>query len=128
MNKIFFTLALILLSSSFAHANKITWLGQAAVLIKTKQGKRILIDPFIFDNPKTPKAFKDEKKYKDIDLILVTHGHGDHLGDFEKIVLHFIDVCQDTIGTGNSARKCLVLPLVYYKGWRAFIHFLKPFT
>lgn len=86
MKFIFITLVLTLFFSSFAFANKITWLGQASLLIKTKQGKKILIDPFIYNNPKTPKEFKDDKKYKDIDLVLVTHGHGDHLGDFEKIL------------------------------------------
>lgn len=75
-----------LLMSSMAMANTVTWLGQAATLITTAEGKKILIDPFIFNNPKTPKVFKDEKLYKDIDLILLTHGHGDHVGSYQKIL------------------------------------------
>lgn len=77
-----------MLFSNFVMAkdNEITWLGQAATLIKTAQGKKILIDPFIFNNPKTPAKFKNEKLYKDIDLVLITHGHGDHLGSYEKIL------------------------------------------
>ena len=83
--KILFFFLFVFISNS-AFANNITWLGHATVLIKTKQGKRVLIDPFIFSNPTTPKEFKDEKKYKNIDLILITHGHGDHIGDLEKIM------------------------------------------
>lgn len=80
---------LILLSLFMAAAfakSKIQWLGQAATLITTNEGKKILIDPFIYNNPKTPKKFKDDKLYKDIDLVLITHGHGDHLGSFKKII------------------------------------------
>ena len=66
--------------------NKITWIGQAATLIETQDNKKILVDPFIFNNPKAPKKFKNEKLYKDIDLILITHGHGDHLGAYDKIM------------------------------------------
>ncbi|WP_127716859.1 metal-dependent hydrolase [Halobacteriovorax sp. HLS] len=76
----------LMLFVSTAMATEVTWLGQAAFLIKTNEGKRILIDPFIFSNPKTPASFKDEKLYKNIDLILLTHGHGDHVGDFKKIM------------------------------------------
>jgi L-ascorbate metabolism protein UlaG (beta-lactamase superfamily) len=38
----------------------------------------IYIDPFLSGNPKTPPEMKTVEK---ADLILVTHGHGDHLGD-----------------------------------------------
>ncbi|RLI85345.1 MAG: metal-dependent hydrolase [Archaeoglobales archaeon] len=58
---------------------KITWLGHACFLIEGK--KRILIDPFLTGNPKAPVKPED----LDVDLILVTHGHGDHLGDAELI-------------------------------------------
>jgi L-ascorbate metabolism protein UlaG (beta-lactamase superfamily) len=80
---------LILLSLLFTNVyakNKIQWLGQAATLITTNEGKKILIDPFIYNNPKTPKKYKDDKFYKDIDLILITHGHGDHVGSLTKII------------------------------------------
>jgi L-ascorbate metabolism protein UlaG (beta-lactamase superfamily) len=56
----------------------ITWLGHATVHITTPQGTQILIDPFLRQNPKFPKGYKLPEK---LDLLLLTHGHGDHLGD-----------------------------------------------
>lgn len=60
---------------------QILWLGQSAMRITTPGGKVIMIDPFLTANPKTPDAWKDLKKLGHLDLILVTHGHLDHVGD-----------------------------------------------
>jgi L-ascorbate metabolism protein UlaG (beta-lactamase superfamily) len=60
---------------------EVWWLGQSAMRITTVTGKVIVIDPFITANPKTPQQYKDLDTLGKIDLILVTHGHGDHLGD-----------------------------------------------
>lgn len=68
-----------------ASAGELLWYGQAAVKITTDGGKIILIDPFITKNPKTPDALKDLSKLGKVDLILVTHGHGDHVGDTAEI-------------------------------------------
>ena len=57
---------------------EVTWLGHATVLITTRQGTQILIDPFLEHNPKYPKNYELPKK---IDLMLLTHGHGDHIAD-----------------------------------------------
>jgi L-ascorbate metabolism protein UlaG (beta-lactamase superfamily) len=56
----------------------ITWLGHATVLIATPQGTNILIDPFIEHNPKYPKNYNLPEK---LDLVLLTHGHTDHIAD-----------------------------------------------
>ncbi|MEM0077935.1 MAG: metal-dependent hydrolase [Thermoplasmata archaeon] len=54
---------------------KITWYGHSAIMID--DSIKILIDPFIENNPLAPVKWQDLKP----DLILVTHGHGDHLGN-----------------------------------------------
>ncbi len=64
-----------------AQAVELQWLGQAAVKITSNSGKVIVIDPFITKNPKTPEEHKDLAKLGKVDLIMVTHGHGDHIGD-----------------------------------------------
>ena len=60
---------------------EILWLGQSAMRITTPGGKVIQIDPYLTHNPKTPAAWKDLAKLGHLDLILVTHGHLDHVGD-----------------------------------------------
>ena len=64
-----------------AEAAEIQWFGQSALKITTPGGKVIVIDPFITKNPKTPKDLKDLKKLGKVDLVMITHGHGDHIGD-----------------------------------------------
>lgn len=59
---------------------EIQWLGHAAFRITSGGGTTFLIDPFITGNPSTPAELKDLSRY-DPDFILVTHSHGDHLGD-----------------------------------------------
>ncbi len=60
----------------------ITWLGHATFLLESPGGKRILFDPWVTGNPKSPDAAKNLAK---VDLILVTHGHSDHTGDVVPI-------------------------------------------
>lgn len=57
-------------------AIKVTWLSHSAFLMETGETK-ILIDPFISGNPLCP--VKEEEVMAD--YILVSHGHGDHIGD-----------------------------------------------
>lgn len=56
----------------------ITWLGHATFLIETPGGKHVLVDPWVMNNPKTPA---DKKNLEKLDVMLCTHGHGDHIGD-----------------------------------------------
>lgn len=67
--------------SAAATAAEIQWFGQSALKITSPGGKVIVIDPFITKNPKTPEDLKDLSKLGQVDLILITHGHGDHVGD-----------------------------------------------
>lgn len=57
---------------------KITFHGHACFHIDTRDGTRILIDPFLTGNPLADVKPDDLGK---VDAILATHGHGDHLGD-----------------------------------------------
>ena len=58
----------------------ITWLGHAAFEIVSPGGTDFLIDPFLTKNPATPAELKELSRYHP-SHILVTHSHGDHLGD-----------------------------------------------
>jgi len=64
---------------------KLTWLGHSTFRVETPGGKTIIIDPWIMGNPMCPES---EKKVKKVDVLLCTHGHGDHIGDAVEIVRH----------------------------------------
>ncbi len=60
---------------------EVLWLGQASVRITTPGGKVIVVDPWLRTNPKTPANFKNLEALGKVDLVLVTHGHFDHVAD-----------------------------------------------
>ena len=64
---------------------ELLWYSQAAFKLTTQTGKVIMIDPWIMGATKIPPELKDLDKIGKVDLILVTHGHGDHLGDAMEI-------------------------------------------
>jgi L-ascorbate metabolism protein UlaG (beta-lactamase superfamily) len=64
---------------------EVLWMGQAATRITTPSGKVIVIDPFLVNNPKTPAQYKNLDGVGKVDVILVTHGHGDHTGDVKEL-------------------------------------------
>lgn len=61
---------------------KAHWLGHSAFHFETPGGKHILIDPFLKDNPTTPDHLKEPGE---VDYLLLTHGHEDHVGDTLEI-------------------------------------------
>lgn len=61
---------------------KLTWLGHATFRFETPDGKTILIDPWVMNNPMCPDK---EKTITHLDVMLVTHAHGDHIGDAVQI-------------------------------------------
>jgi L-ascorbate metabolism protein UlaG (beta-lactamase superfamily) len=61
---------------------RITWLGHSTFVLRTPGGKRLLFDPWLVDNPACPESMK---KPPNPDLILVTHGHSDHMGDLVSV-------------------------------------------
>ena len=65
---------------------ELLWLGQASFRITSPGGKVIVIDPWLTGGPKTPAPYKtDLAALGKVDLLLVTHGHVDHLGDAPAI-------------------------------------------
>ena len=56
---------------------QVTWLGHSAFRIDSPGGKRIYLDPWL-GNPKCPEA---ERTPERIDILAVSHGHGDHVGE-----------------------------------------------
>jgi len=55
----------------------ITWLGHSAFRLRTPGGKEVLIDPWFTGNP----AFPQGARPRTADVILITHGHSDHITD-----------------------------------------------
>ena len=60
---------------------EVIWLGQAAFKITSPGGKVIVTDPWLRMNPLTPAEYKKLESFGKIDVLLVTHGHGDHIAD-----------------------------------------------
>lgn len=56
----------------------ITFLGHACFKLTSPHGTNLLIDPWVKDNPQAPKGVTNIDQ---LHYILVSHGHGDHLGD-----------------------------------------------
>jgi L-ascorbate metabolism protein UlaG (beta-lactamase superfamily) len=60
----------------------ITWFGHSTFLLRTPGAKRVLFDPWLTGNPSCPEALRKPPK---TDLILVSHGHFDHIEDLISV-------------------------------------------
>ena len=67
-------------------ATTLTWLGHAAFGLDTEAGTRVYVDPFLTGNPSCPDAEREPER---CDLVIVTHGHDDHVGDAVAIAERF---------------------------------------
>jgi L-ascorbate metabolism protein UlaG (beta-lactamase superfamily) len=90
----------------------VTWLGHAAFRIDTPGGKRIYVDPWL-ENPKCPE---NEREPERVDLIALTHGHSDHLGQtldlaqrFDSAVIALIEL-RDWLTTQGLAEDDALAP------------------
>ncbi len=60
---------------------KLRYFSHSAFQLTTDAGKKILIDPFLSGNPTSPVKANDVEA----DYIILTHAHGDHIGDSFEI-------------------------------------------
>lgn len=77
----------------------LTWLGHASFRLDTPAGKRVYVDPWL-GNPKCPESEKEPER---IDVIAVTHGHSDHVGE--------------TVELTKKYSPQAVVAIVELKGW-----------
>lgn len=68
---------------------EVRYLGHSAFFVRTGSGPTLLIDPFLTGNPKAAAKASD---FREVDAVLVTHDHDDHLGDA-------FDICERTGAT-----------------------------
>ncbi len=92
---------------------KITWLGHSAFLIEGRD--RILIDPFLTGNP---KASVEHDKVE-CDIICVTHGHADHLGDTVEIARRTGATVASIVEMSDFIEKCDVKSVGFNLGGTA---------
>jgi L-ascorbate metabolism protein UlaG (beta-lactamase superfamily) len=64
---------------------KFTWIGHGTWRARSANGKELLIDPWVMNNPVAPAHLK---KVDSCDLMLITHGHFDHIYDALEIARH----------------------------------------
>lgn len=62
-----------------------TWVGHGTWKIRSAKGKEILIDPWVMNNPAAPDSLKTVDK---CDVMIITHGHFDHIHDAVEIARH----------------------------------------
>ena len=77
----------------------ITWLGHSTFLLGTPGGSRLIFDPWLVDNPQCPEEWK--RKVPAADVVLVSHGHSDHVGDAARVarennapVVGMVELCR----------------------------------
>ncbi len=78
----------------------LTWLGHASFSIVSDEGKHIYVDPWLTGNPKVPEDLRTPEQ---VDIIAVTHGHSDHVGD--------------TLGLSTRFPEAQIVAQVELKGW-----------
>src|SRR5436309_2292783 len=103
----------------------LTWLGHASFRLDSPGGKRIYVDPWL-SGPTCPDSEKEPER---IDLIAVTHGHSDHVGDtvelwkkFKPPVVALVELRRWLDSQGAEAESMAVSP---NKGGTAIVDGIK---
>jgi L-ascorbate metabolism protein UlaG (beta-lactamase superfamily) len=89
---------------------EVMWLGQSAFKITSPGGKVIVVDPWLKLNPLTPPEYKKLESFGHVDVLLLTHGHFDHMADAPALAQMY-DVPLRAPGDLNQSAMTLgVLP------------------
>lgn len=102
----------LLLTSAAVAADgvQLQWFGQSGVKLTAPDGRVVVIDPFILDNPVLPEELRDLEKLGEVDLILVTHAHGDHWGDTTELAERTQAPVALNADFGHTIRTLGILP------------------
>ena len=75
----------------------LTWLGHNTFKLVTRGARTVLLDPWVEQNPACPK---EQKTFDKLDVITITHGHGDHISDAVTLAKKFKPavICNYEIG------------------------------
>ena len=91
-------------------AGSLTWLGHASFRLDSPGGKRVYVDPWL-GAPTVPDAEKEPER---VDVVAVTHGHGDHVADaaglhrrFGCPVLGMVELADWLSGQGVAEDKAI---------------------
>ncbi|HUK63903.1 MAG TPA: metal-dependent hydrolase [Dongiaceae bacterium] len=94
---------------TFNRGFALTWLGHNSFKLVTRGARTLLLDPWVEGNPATPK---EHKTFDKIDVMTISHGHGDHMADAVTLARKFkpVVVCNYEIhlflqkkGVGGTA-------------------------
>jgi L-ascorbate metabolism protein UlaG (beta-lactamase superfamily) len=89
---------------------EVVWLGQAAFKITSPGGKVIVTDPWLRTNPRTPPEYKKLENFGKIDVLLVSHGHFDHIADAPALAQMYNVPIRAPGDLANSAMTLGMLP------------------
>ena len=76
---------------------RLTWLGHGTFRLDTRGGKTVLLDAWVEGNPACPK---EARSFEKIDVMAISHGHGDHMADAVTLAKKFkpVVLCNYEIG------------------------------